>query len=115
MADYQPTTVEWKHRIEATDHYRLGSGLRSRFAWWLRRFADKLDQGRSVRINVQTQPRLSRADTAACIMRGLDHTNRLAGELAQQAACEQAMRKTCSELFDTNHPADHPRQAGNNE
>lgn len=93
-------TIIWRHRTEAADRYLPGKGIRSRIAWWLRRVADKIDEGRSVRIHIQTEPGLSEADTAACITRGFEHANRLAGDLASQAACEQALKKANAEPFD---------------
>lgn len=100
MEPDENVTIVWKHRIEASDHYRRGNGIRSRLAWWLRRHADKLDGGRSVRFYHKTTPELPEAEVSACIVRGIDHANRLLGNLAHQAACEQAMAKTNAELFD---------------
>lgn len=89
----------WSHRIEAQDHYRPRSGIRSRAAWWLRQLADKLDGGRSVRINCQTTPVLTAAEVSTCLKGGLEHANRLLGDLAHHAACELALRDNCAHLF----------------
>lgn len=89
----------WSHRIEAQDHYRPRSGIRSRAAWWLRQWADQLDGGRSVRVNCQTTPVLTEAEISACLTGGLQHANRLLGDLAHHAACELALRDSCAHLF----------------
>lgn len=99
MSRQQDHTIVWKHRLEATDHCRPGASLRSRLAWWLRRQADRLDAGRSVRLHHQTTPTLPPEEVAICITRGLEHANRLLGEFAHKAACEQSMQRTMPELF----------------
>lgn len=100
MQSYENVQIVWKHRIEASGQYRHGTGIRSRFAWWLRQLADNIDRGRSVRFYHETTPALPEADVSACITRGIEHTNRLLGNLAHQAACEQAMLKANAELYE---------------
>lgn len=99
MREDDNLTIIWRHRLEASDRCMSGAPLRSRLAWWLRRQADRLDAGRSVRLHHQTTPALPPEEVAACISTGLEHANRLLGEYAHKAACEQSMQRTMPELY----------------
>lgn len=93
MSCEENITIEWRHRLQAEDHYKSGAGVRARLAWWMRGLADKLDGGRTVRLQIDTMPTLPPADVSACISRGLSHANRLLGDFTHQAACEEALKK----------------------
>lgn len=91
--------VEWRHKLQATNHAQPGDGFRSVFAWMLRHIADRIDKGQSVRIEYSTTPRVSPRLAADCIERGLSHANSLLADMAHQEACERALLEHSQELF----------------
>lgn len=93
-------SIEWKYRIEATTYAGSVGGWCSAFAWWLRHLADRMDAGQSVRLEYSTTPRVDPRLAADCIERGLSHANRLLADMAQQQACEEALKTVHAELFE---------------
>ncbi|AJY53273.1 hypothetical protein [Halomonas sp. KO116] len=100
-------TIKWKHRITAANQKLPGAGMRSTMAWLLRRMADRIDGGKSIRYDYDTSPHIGDHQAAECIERGFQHANCLLAEMAHLQACEDALMKQHKALF-----ADHASGAG---
>ncbi|KAA0011938.1 hypothetical protein F0A17_11600 [Billgrantia pellis] len=98
MRVYRP---EWHCTFTVNEGAGREASWRDRFAWRLRRFADRLDgKGRTVSIECHVEPEVSRQDIDTCLVKGFEVTHTLLNQLAQQAACEDVMRDAKSELFE---------------
>ncbi|MGR2738099.1 hypothetical protein ACUY1T_06565 [Billgrantia sp. Q4P2] len=101
MRVYKP---EWRCTFSVNEGTEETSGWRGRFAWFIRSLADKLDgSGRTIKIDYDVTPHLSREDVDTCLGKGFAVTHSLLTQLAHQAACEDVMREAKAELFEE-HP-----------
>ncbi len=98
MKVYKP---EWRCTLSVTEGAETSAGWKTRLAWRLRRMADRLEGGgRTIRLDCQTTPVVSREDVDDCLGKGFLMAQGLLTELTRQAACEDVMRDAKAELFD---------------
>lgn len=98
MKVYKP---EWRCTLCVTEGAETSARWTTRLAWRIRRLADRLDgHGRTIKLDCQTEPRLSREDIDACLGKGFIMAQGLLTELTHQAACEDIMRDAQAELFE---------------
>ncbi|WP_163649798.1 hypothetical protein [Modicisalibacter sp. 'Wilcox'] len=98
MAVYKP---EWRCLFSVSDGAEESSTWKERLAWRLRAFADRLDSsGRTLKIDYNISPHVSREDIDTCLGKGFEVTQGLLTQLAHQAACEHVMRDAKAELYD---------------
>ncbi|MHB0775982.1 hypothetical protein [Halomonas sp. WWR20] len=98
MKVYKP---EWRCTFNVNDSAEESASWKQRIAWQLREFADKLDgSGRTVKIDCNVTPAVSREDLDICLGKGFEVTQSLLTQLAHQAACEDVMRDAKAELFE---------------
>lgn len=98
MKVYKP---EWQCTFSVNEGVEESAGWKQRIAWYLREFADRLDGGgRTLKIDCNVTPEVSREDVDTCLEKGFALTQSLLTQLAQQAACEAIMRDAKAELFE---------------
>lgn len=101
MRVYKP---EWRCTFSVNEGAEEANGWRERLAWFIRDLADKLDgSGRTIKIDYQVTPEVSRDDVDTCLGKGFAVTQSLLTQLAHQAACEDIMREAKAELYEE-HP-----------
>lgn len=101
MKVYKP---EWQCTFSVNEGVEASATWNSRIAWWIREFADRLEGGgRTIKIDCNVSPRLSRQDIDTCLEKGFEVTQGLLIQLAHQAACEDVMRDAKAELFDEDY------------
>ncbi|GAB2779093.1 hypothetical protein GCM10027040_01340 [Halomonas shantousis] len=98
MKVYKP---EWRCTFHVNEGAEDSARWKERVAWRLREFADRLDGGgRTLKIDCNVTPAVSREEVDTCLGKGFDLTQRLLTQLAHQAACEDVMRDAKAELFE---------------
>ena len=98
MKVYRP---EWQCTFSVNEGAEETASLKSRIAWSIRALADKLDgSGRTIKIDCDVSPGVSREDVDVCLGKGFEVTQNLLIQLAHQAACEDVMRDAKAELFE---------------
>lgn len=98
MKVYKP---EWRCTFNVNDGAVESASWKERFAWRLRALADRLEgSGRTVKIDYQVMPHVSREDIDSCLGKGFEVTQGLLTQLAHQAACEKVMRDAKADLFE---------------
>lgn len=102
MKVYKP---EWRCTFSVNDGVEESANWRTRFAWSLRRFADRLEKrGRTLKIDYDVAPAVSQQEVDTCLGKGFELTQGLLTQLAHQAACEAVMRDAKAELFEEEPP-----------
>lgn len=102
MRVYQP---KWRCTFNVNEGVEESANWKTRLAWRIRELADKLDgSGRTIKIDYNVTPAVSREDVDSCLGKGFAVTQSLLTQLAQQAACEDVMRDAKSELFESDAP-----------
>ncbi|AMD02256.1 MULTISPECIES: hypothetical protein [Halomonas] len=103
MKIYKP---EWQCTFSVYEGVEEASSWKERIAWRLRQLADKLDgSGRTIKIDCNVTPHVSRQDIDTCLGKGFEVTQGLLTQLAQQAACEDVMRDAKAELYKEDYPS----------
>lgn len=74
-------------------------GWRARLAWWLRAWADRLDDGQSLRLEMSSEPYIGAHTHARCVEAGLHHARLLMMEAAKSECIEDHMRHLCPTLY----------------
>lgn len=98
MKVYRP---EWQCTFNVNEGVEESASFKERIAWLIRAFADKLDgSGRTITIDCNVTPQVSRQDVDICLGKGFEVTQNLLTQLAHQAACEDVMRDAKAELFE---------------
>jgi hypothetical protein len=98
MKVYKP---EWRCTFSVNEGAEASASLKERIAWRLREFADRLEGGgRTIKIDCDVTPRVSREEVDSCLGKGFAVTQGLLTQLAHQAACEKVMRDAKAELFE---------------
>ncbi|MDI5986481.1 hypothetical protein QLQ85_16940 [Halomonas sp. M4R5S39] len=101
MKVYKP---EWQCTFSVNEGVEESASWKERIAWRIRGFADRLDGGgRTIKIDCNVSPRVSRQDIDTCLGKGFEVTQGLLLQLAHQAACEVVMRHAKAELFEEEH------------
>lgn len=97
----------WRYRLEL----RCGPPDRStrtqRLAWALRRCADRLDGGCSLRLTYHTTPRLSHDVLLQCLRGGLNNVVALVKSELQRMTEERVLRREFPELYAESSPDRH--------
>jgi len=97
MKVYKP---EWQCTFNVNEGVEASAGWKARLAWQIRALADRLDGGgRTIKIDCNVTPEVSREDVDSCLGKGFALTQSLLTQLAHQAACEDVMRDAKAELF----------------
>ena len=98
MKVYRP---EWQCTFNVNEGVEESASFKERIAWLIRAFADKLDgSGRTITIDCNVTPQVSRQDVDTCLGKGFEVTQNLLTQFAHQAACEDVMRNAKAELFE---------------
>ncbi|MDX1465278.1 hypothetical protein ABE957_11140 [Halomonas sp. CS7] len=98
MKVYKP---EWQCTFSVNEGMEESASWKQRMAWRFRAFADRLDGGgRTLKIDCNVTPEVSREDVDTCLEKGFAVTQGLLIQLAHQAACENVMRDAKAELFE---------------
>ncbi|MBD3894715.1 hypothetical protein IEI94_02440 [Halomonas sp. ML-15] len=98
MKVYKP---EWHCTFSVNESAEESASWKERIAWFMRDIADRLDgSGRTIKIDCDVTPKVSRQDMDSCLGKGFEVTQSLLMQLAQQAACEDVMRNAKAELFE---------------
>lgn len=98
MKVYKP---EWHCTFSVNEGVEESASWKARIAWRMREIADKLEGGgRTLKIDCDVTPRVSRQDVDICLGKGFEVTQNLLTQLAHQAACEDVMRDAKAELFE---------------
>lgn len=98
MRVYKP---EWQCTFSVNEGAEESANWKQRLAWQLRAFADRLEgSGRTLRIDCNVTPEVSREEIDTCLGKGFAVTQGLLTQLAHQAACESVMRDAKAELFE---------------
>lgn len=98
MKVYKP---EWHCTFSVNEGVEESASWKERIAWRIRAFADKLDgRGRTIKIDCDVSPHVSRQDVDTCLGKGFEVTQSLLTQLAHQAACEDVMRHAKADLFE---------------
>lgn len=92
--------LRYQHSLHARDTAPGNADWRDRLAWLFRRWADRLDNGQSIRVEVDTQPWIGTHEAAKCIERGMELSGRLIGEAAKAKAVEELMHTHCAQLYE---------------
>ncbi|EPC03166.1 hypothetical protein L861_22925 [Litchfieldella anticariensis FP35 = DSM 16096] len=101
MKVYKP---EWQCTFSVNESARESASWKERIAWRIRKFADRLDGGgRTLKIDCDVSPHVSRQDIDTCLGKGFEVTHGLLTQLAHHAACEDVMRDAKAELFAGEH------------
>ncbi|MGS2743881.1 hypothetical protein ACU6TU_09815 [Halomonas sp. LS-001] len=93
------TTVHWGAKVVVRDAAPHKPTLKQRLAWFLRKKADKLDDGISLSLQYHTLPMISKEVAVECLHTGFTHSRFLMESMAHQAACEDLMKDRSPELF----------------
>ncbi|NAW33285.1 hypothetical protein [Halomonas alimentaria] len=105
MKVYKP---EWRCTFSVNEGADDTAGWKQRIAWQLRDFADRLEGGgRTLKIDCDVVPAVSREDVDTCLGKGFAVTQGLLTQLAHQAACEDVMRDAKAELFEEEGASRH--------
>lgn len=105
MKVYKP---EWRCTFSVNEGVEESASWKERIAWRLRQFADRLDRGgRTIKIDCNVTPEISREDIDASLGKGFALTQSLLTQLAHQAACEDVMRDAKAELFEQEEEQKH--------
>ena len=100
MKVYRP---EWQCTFSVNEGAEETASLKERIAWSIRALADRLDGGgRTIQIDYDVSPRVSREEVDVCLGKGFEVTQSLLTQLAHQAACEDVMRDAKAELYEKN-------------
>jgi len=98
MKVYKP---EWRCTFNVNEGAEESASWKERFAWQLRKLADKLDGGgRTMKVDYNIMPEVSREDVDTSLGKGFEVAQGLLTQLAHQAACEDVMRDARAELFE---------------
>ncbi|MDT8880121.1 hypothetical protein RSO68_11595 [Halomonas saccharevitans] len=98
MKVYKP---EWQCTFSVNEGMEESASWKQRMAWRFRAFADRLDGGgRTLKIDCNVTPEVSREDVDTCLEKGFAVTQGLLIQFAHQAACENVMRDAKAELFE---------------
>ncbi|NGO90500.1 hypothetical protein [Vreelandella stevensii] len=101
MKVYRP---EWQCTFSVNEGAEESANWKERIAWRLRQIADRLEGGgRTVKIDYNVSPHVSRDEVDTCLGKGFEVTQRLLTQLARQQACEDVMRHVKAELYEEQH------------
>ncbi|WP_148253456.1 hypothetical protein [Aidingimonas lacisalsi] len=101
MKVYKP---EWRCTFNVNEGVEESASWKERIAWRMRELADKLDgSGRTIKIDYNVTPEVSREDVDTCLGKGFSVTQSLLTQLAHQAACEDVMRDAKAELYEEDY------------
>ncbi|RUR30884.1 hypothetical protein ELY33_08735 [Vreelandella andesensis] len=101
MKVYKP---EWQCTFSVNEGAVESSTWKERIAWRLRQIADRMEGGgRTVKIDCNVSPQISRDEVDTCLGKGFEVTQRLLTQLARQQACEDVMRHAKAELYEEQH------------
>ncbi|MBB3190695.1 hypothetical protein [Halomonas cerina] len=105
MKVYKP---EWRCTFSVNEGPEESASWKERIAWQLRGVADRLNGGgRTIKIDCNVTPEVSREEVDACLGKGFALTQSLLTQLAHQAACEDVMRDAKAELFEPEEEQRH--------
>ena len=95
---------EWQCTFSVNEGAEESANWKERIAWRLRGFADRLEGGgRTIKIDYNVSPQVSRDEVDTCLGKGFEVTQRLLTQLAHQQACEDVMRHAKAELYEEQH------------
>lgn len=102
MKVYRP---EWQCTFSVNEGAEESANWKDRIAWRLRALADRLEgKGRTVKIDYDVSPTVSRDEVDHCLGKGFEVTQKLLTQLARQQACEDVMRHAKAELYEEHYP-----------
>lgn len=92
-------TGHWRYDLTAQSQLPARPTRAQRLAWALRRWADRVDGGTSLRLTWHSRPKLTRAVVLQCLDAGLDNTSQLMASELQHIPEEHTLRREYPELY----------------